>query len=241
MRSNLLGMCSVVASVAVAGSAMGSVVYQAGTFNYTGTNSFTVPAGGQPQTVVTLGLQFSGTINQSIAGAALKVQYGPAGNNGFQSGPFPVLFFPQPMSTQYAAAKASVAGAVDPSTSFNLALANEGNSGQNAWGQDIVIKYALFRSNGSFAYRHAWKGTYDAASSSYTFQTVFFYGGGIGTSGGTPTDGFASTPNFDWGWVYTNENDMTWAQLQSAAVPAPGAAALVGLAGVFAGRRRRET
>jgi len=261
MRSNLLGVCSAVAAVAVAGSAMASVTFTAGGFGYSGSNSFSVPASGSPNTVVSLGINFTGALAtslgaQNLAGAVAKTQVGPAGMGGLNDGPagFVQRSFASPLNDQYAAQLATTPGTgFNPSMSVQFALANAGNGSPNAWTDPIVIKYAVFRANGSFAYRHAWLGTYTAGATAgdpgtYTFSTVFWATGAPTTTGGkfagsswTGNWGDAANPDLNWGYVYTSEDDrsLSYIQANTSAVPAPGAAALIGLAGLVTGRRRK--
>ena len=195
---------------------------------------------GSTPTVAELGLTFSGTVNQPLQGAALKIQQGPAGMGGFLTGPFAAQQLTPPTNNQYALANAPIVGAYDPSFTFDFSIADEGNTSPNAFGDDIIIKYALFSTapaNG-LLYRYAWRGVYDSDGETYTFSRAFDSTNGF--AGSSYQGDWWEDPNADWGLVWDDTIDGTFESLNASVVPGSGLAALgtAGLAGLA--RRRRS-
>ncbi len=171
----------------------------------------------------TLGLSFSGTNGQTVIGHALKIYSGPAGMAGFMSGPFAAQQITPPFNSQFAFATGSHSGAFDFTFDFNIVPSSP------EYTNDIIIKYAAFTGDSSFLYRHAWRGTYDAGSNTYSFATAF----------SSSTASWWTDPNLDWSLVWTPNDTGTFTDMQNLVVPGPmGVAAIAGLG--LAGRRRRR-
>ena len=187
-------------------------------------------------TTVQLGLNYSSAFGP-IAGHALKIERGPAQMGGFLTGPFAARQLGSPYApSQYAFATPPVTGNYEPDFTFNFEVNVPG--GPDPLNSEIIIKYVLFggSNGGQLTYRYTWSGTWDG--SQYNFVRAFDSVNGF--AGSSHTGNWWEDPNANWGLVWVNNPDGTFAQLQASVVPGTGIAALgtAGMAGL--GRRRRR-
>jgi MYXO-CTERM domain-containing protein len=220
MRNTLIGMCGVAATMAIAGSAGADVV------------SFTVnwgDIGAKTEAVVGIAVKVdSGSASvQSITGATVAGQNGgpwglPIGWSQQTLMPtFAAGTNPNASSSQYgfvrggggptAATADSYGGlGVDAPVGFTATLALDASYTPEV-NDTITTIWAFFRSNGALSIQ---------ATRTFTFNGTAWTGA---TTGGTP---------------WSQADSGTFDQLSAAVVPAPGAIALLGLAGLSVRRRR---
>jgi hypothetical protein len=213
MRNSLFGMCGMAATMAIAGSAGADVV------------SFTVnwgPVGAKNEAVVGIAVKVdSGSASvQSITGGTT---YGlPTGWSQQTLMPtFAAGTNPTASSSQYgfvrggggptAATADSYGGlGVDAPVGFTATLALDASYTPEV-NDTITTIWAFFRSNGALSIQ---------ATRTFTFDGTAWTGA---TTGGTP---------------WSQADSGTFDQLSAAVVPAPGAIAVLGLAGLSVRRRR---
>jgi hypothetical protein len=217
MRSNLLGMCSAVAAVAVAGSASAGVVIFDFTTNVTSPAEGVVNGSNPFNNWGTGNARESTTTSASTSGGAITIA-----NNEW------AIVTPPPRGSFYVYANTSVNLSGITAIEFNVTA----HSGAAAdWTLSVLDK---------------------------NFNGQEFY---LRNTSGTGTKSFSTlggNPNLDWSKVYaidlqivTTDNgpgsprfpasSFTFNGMTAvAAVPAPGAAALIGVVGLINTRRRRN-